>query len=774
MTDSLFIQNPPNNGTQTLGQAVTLGGSALDFTRAALDIAPGVNAAASNTAVASGSAFLFAQVAAVPGLYSLNLVNAQATLLGNFGLAVRSVAIRTELSAAIALTANGATLVRFDQTTPGTSASVAVTGVTAGETLVGIDAHPQTGQLMGLGVNATANTGTLYIIDPQTASVTAVGAASGIAFVDAAGSPVDFPDPATTGYGFDFNPTVDRIRVVSGSGLNFRINPNSGSAVDGDIGGAAGSVAGTNTDGLINGSGITGIEAVAYTNSFAQSLTGGVTTQYTLSSASNQLSIQNPPNVGTQTSPITVTSGGATLDFGGQTGFDIPPDVAVTASSTVAFGDGWMVTTVGGLTSVFRIELASGVATSTGAFPVGGGAAGLVVWAAAPKLALTSDAGTSIPGVETRITPLANDGLESSAIITSASPGVIIEGRTLIIPAGFSGTVFYGVTSGATVAQGSITVSAGIALASPGLFHGLLQDSDEAIVGAATVAISAKGVATVQLRGGTAAVKAKATFPLANNTASTFTKLGNLTLVKNANATVDLTLAALGGSIGGTLRAVQLTGTVEKHHIALASIDAAIGGGGYAIATFSKKGAVKIAGILPDGLPFSAATALRDNASIALFSVVTKGSKPPGLLGGELILAGLATTDVSGELAYAKLPQLKGLHLGGVDAILTANGCKFTGLDPLLTGAGTLSLNGGDLAVDESAAVAISTLGIPAIPTGALKTWKAAKGTFKATVQVPGVTKPVKGSGLYLPKSNSAWGFFPGTTVGGRIELTVP
>ena len=136
-----------------------------------------------------------------------------------------------------------------------------------------------------------------------------------------------------------------------------------------------------------------------------------------------------------------------------------------------------MVTTVGGLTSVFRIELASGVATSTGAFPVGGGAAGLVVWAAAPKLALTSDAGTSIPGVETRITPLANDGLDSSAIITSASPGVIIEGRTLIIPAGFSGTVFYGVTSGATVAQGSITVSAGIALASPGLFHGLTDGS---------------------------------------------------------------------------------------------------------------------------------------------------------------------------------------------------------------------------------------------------------------------------------------------------------
>ena len=32
----------------------------------------------------------------------------------------------------------------------------------------------------------------------------------------------------------------------------------------------------------------------------------------------------------------------------------------------------------------------------------------------------------------------------------------------------------------------------------------------------------------------------------------------------------------------------------------------------------------------------------------------------------------------------------------------------------------------------------------------------------------------VGGSCVYLPKSNSAWGFFPGTSVGGRIELTIP
>ena len=46
------------------------------------------------------------------------------------------------------------------------------------------------------------------------------------------------PDPATVGWGFDFNPAADRIRVVAGS-LNFRVNPNTGAAVDGDNGGDA-------------------------------------------------------------------------------------------------------------------------------------------------------------------------------------------------------------------------------------------------------------------------------------------------------------------------------------------------------------------------------------------------------------------------------------------------------------------------------------------------------------------------------------------------------
>ena len=45
-------------------------------------------------------------------------------------------------------------------------------------------------------------------------------------------------------------------------------------------------------------SGSTGVSATAYTNSYGQSLTGGVTTLYTLDSTLNTLFIQNPPNNG--------------------------------------------------------------------------------------------------------------------------------------------------------------------------------------------------------------------------------------------------------------------------------------------------------------------------------------------------------------------------------------------------------------------------------------------------------------------------------------------
>lgn len=771
-TNSLYIQNPPNNGTQSAGVAVSLGGNQLDFSGVrGFDIPPGVNAAASNGA-ATGLGYAIFEVNAGNLFHSVDLTTGVATQVG--ALDVRAFAIRPDLGAAVALSADGTALLRFNPATPATTVSVAIgAGLAAGETLVAIDSRPATGQLFGLAVNATANTASLYVIDPQGGAPTVVGAQSGIAFVDAAGAPVDLPD-ASAGYGFDFNPTVDRIRVVTGSGLNFRLNPVTGGPVDGSM-----VDAGTNPDAAINGlpNGSTGVQNAAYTNSFGQPLTGGMTSQYTIDSASNTLFIVNTPNAGTLTLPVPVTLNGAVLDFGSVGGFDIPAGVRVTTSATRAFGNGFAALTVGAVTSLYSVNLTTGAAVSAGTLGAGTtGVSGLVIWGTRPEV-LVNDAITVTNGA-TRIYPLANDSLDGTLTITDVSNGAItIDGRSLIIPDGFTGTFTYTISNGVVFGTGSITVTAGTPLVNPTTFNGLLSNAAGDIAGWATVAISTKRVATIQVLGGAQSVRAKITIPTGQQVGSVFSSIGNLTLELNNDGTVDLTLAALGGDVAGTLQAALTTSTVQKYHIAISSLDAAIPGGGFAIANVGKNGTVSLSGLLPDGGKFTAGTTIRDNGTIAFYSAKS-GSKPPAVFGGELVTANLATSDVTGELFLFKLPQApgtKGLHLGGLDTVLTATGSLYEKVLNL-AGPGTLTLTGGNLAATQSGPVTV-TANIPAVPTGALVGWsggKASTGTFKAKVTVPGIAKPVTGSGVYLPKSRTAWGFFPGTTVGGSIELTVP
>ncbi|MEO7098280.1 MAG: DUF4394 domain-containing protein [Luteolibacter sp.] len=378
-TNSLYIQNPANSGTQTAAVPVLVGGSPFNFTAVTgFDIPPGVDAAASN-APASGTGYAVMRSLSGSFLYSIDLTSGQAVPLS--GILVRSLAIRTRLGAGIALSGDGSSLVRFNPAVPGTTTTVAVSGITAGEILVGIDGRPSTGQLLGLGVNATANTATLYLIDPQIASLSAIGASGSIAFVDGIGSPVDLPDPSVVGYGMDVNPAVDRVRVTTGSGLNFRVNPVTGVPVDGDSGGSAGSTVGVNTDGSIN-AGTAGIQDAAYTNSYAGT---AVTTLYTLDSSSKKLFIQNPPNAGTQVSGLAVTLGGVPLNFSAVGGFDIPREIAVTVNSTAATGKGWAAFTAGGTTGLYRINLADGAADFVGVLGSGTTpAGGLVMWAIPP------------------------------------------------------------------------------------------------------------------------------------------------------------------------------------------------------------------------------------------------------------------------------------------------------------------------------------------------------------------------------------------------------
>ncbi len=90
-------------------------------------------------------------------------------------------------------------------------------GLQPGEVLVGIDFRVARGMLYGLGTS-----GRLYVIDTKDASTRAIG--------NTTLAPVLVEADA----GFDFNPSVDRIRVVGAAGRNLRLHPDTGAVIDGD------------------------------------------------------------------------------------------------------------------------------------------------------------------------------------------------------------------------------------------------------------------------------------------------------------------------------------------------------------------------------------------------------------------------------------------------------------------------------------------------------------------------------------------------------------
>jgi hypothetical protein len=110
-------------------------------------------------------------------------------------------------------------LLTFDSEKPGEILSaLPVTGLQAGEDVLGLDARPATGQLYALTRTR------LYTIDPNTSAATLV--ASLVA--DPTDATAPFAALAGADFGIDFNPAVDRLRVVSNAGENLRINPNNG------------------------------------------------------------------------------------------------------------------------------------------------------------------------------------------------------------------------------------------------------------------------------------------------------------------------------------------------------------------------------------------------------------------------------------------------------------------------------------------------------------------------------------------------------------------
>ncbi len=208
-------------------------------------------------------------------------------------------------------------LVRFDSATPGTVTTIGtITGLQAAENVLAIDFRPATGQLYGLGSSSR-----LYTVNTVNGMASAVGTAGAFTLVG-------------TDFGFDFNPTVDRIRVVSNTGQNIRLNPDTGALAAND----------TNLN-----PGTPSVSAAAYTNNFAGATT---TVLYVIDSGTDTLNIQNPPNGG-----VIVPVGALGVDTIGVNGFDI---------ATIG-GMAFASLNVGGTSRLYTINLTTGAATQVAA-----------------------------------------------------------------------------------------------------------------------------------------------------------------------------------------------------------------------------------------------------------------------------------------------------------------------------------------------------------------------------------------------------------------------
>lgn len=177
-------------------------------------------------------------------------------------------------------------LVRFNADSPGVIRDVrGISGLPSGVSLKGIDFRPLTGDLYGVGSDSV-----VYRVNPRT----------GIAIGE---GPAFTPALRGNGFGVDFNPTVDKIRVVSDQRQNLRLNVDEGTVLSADKDLNPGTPA---------------IVGAGYTNSSFSAVKPTATTLYTIDAAADTINVQAPPNDGTQTMPKSL---GINVKL--HTGFDI-------------------------------------------------------------------------------------------------------------------------------------------------------------------------------------------------------------------------------------------------------------------------------------------------------------------------------------------------------------------------------------------------------------------------------------------------------------------
>lgn len=213
-------------------------------------------------------------------------------------------------------------IVTFDSSTPMTIAtSFAITGLTAGDTLLGIDLRPANTLIYGV-----SQTGRIY-------TLTTTGIASLITTLSVV--------PTGGKFGFDFNPMADRLRIISETDQNLAANVSDGVT--------ASQTAITRAGGPID------IVGSAYTNNFAGTTS---TVLYGIDSVSDTLVVTSAPGGGVYTNVGLLGPG---ITNTNNVGFDI------SGSSGIAY--------LSIDSAFYRLNLATGAATfidTVGAGPLVG------------------------------------------------------------------------------------------------------------------------------------------------------------------------------------------------------------------------------------------------------------------------------------------------------------------------------------------------------------------------------------------------------------------
>ncbi len=313
------------------GQLTTVGLLGLDVTPdVGFDIAPRTGAAYASLTTAGQTAS--------SSLYTINLATGAATLVGGIGGAatIKDIAVAPRVETTFAVTASNK-LLTFNATAPSVILNTAtITGIGAGEQILGIDFRPA-----NMALYALSSASRIYIINPVTGAAAPVGTAP---FTPALNG---------TSFGFDFNPVPDRIRLVSNATQNLRLNPDTGAvaATDGPLAYATGDASAGQAPNVVG---------AAYNNNFAGTTS---TTIYVIDSMNDRVATQGSPG-GTPISPNTgtlLTVGSLGVDTSDQVGFDIADETNNAFASL----------TVGGTPQLHSINLQTGAATLIG--PIGGG-----------------------------------------------------------------------------------------------------------------------------------------------------------------------------------------------------------------------------------------------------------------------------------------------------------------------------------------------------------------------------------------------------------------